>query len=91
MNTRFVSCFAISLMALAVVAQAQNKAAPTKAAQNKAAQVPRTADGHPDFQGYWTNASFTPLERPAEFAGKEFFTEAEARAWIAGRRCQPRL
>ena len=23
---------------------------------------PRTADGHPDMQGYWTNATFTPLE-----------------------------
>src|SRR5262249_27642174 len=28
-----------------------------------------------------TNASFTPLERPAELAGKEFFTADEARAW----------
>jgi hypothetical protein len=24
----------------------------------------RTADGHPDLQGYWTNDSYTPLERP---------------------------
>src|ERR1051325_5534393 len=38
----------------------------------------RTPDGQPDLQGYWTNASFTPLERPAEFAGKEFFTPEEA-------------
>ena len=28
--------------------------------------------------GYWTNATVTPLERPAELAGKEFLTEAEA-------------
>jgi hypothetical protein len=34
--------------------------------------IQRTADGQPDLQGYWTNATFTPLERPAEFAGKEF-------------------
>ena len=27
--------------------------------------VPRTADGHPDLQGNWTNATLTPLERPA--------------------------
>src|SRR6476619_1798473 len=38
----------------------------------------RTLDGQPDLQGYWTNATFTPLERPAELAGKEFLTEAEA-------------
>ncbi len=32
----------------------------------------------PNLQGYWTNATFTPLERPAELANKEFFTPAEA-------------
>ena len=41
--------------------------------------VPRTPDGQPDFQGYWTNDTFTPLERPPELAGKEFFTEAGSR------------
>ena len=43
-----------------------------------AASVPRTPWGHPDLQGRWTNATLTPLERPAEVGGKEFFTEAEA-------------
>src|SRR4249920_915501 len=43
--------------------------------------VQRTADGQPDLQGYWTNATFTPLERPAQFAGKEFFTPEEATAY----------
>jgi hypothetical protein len=33
--------------------------------------------GH-DLQGIWSNATITPLERPKELAGKEFFTEAEA-------------
>jgi hypothetical protein len=27
--------------------------------------VPRTADGHPDLQGNWTNATITPIQRPA--------------------------
>jgi len=31
----------------------------------------------PDFQGIWTNATITPLERPRELANKEFFTEKE--------------
>jgi hypothetical protein len=44
----------------------------------KTANVPRTADGHPDFSGIWTNITITPLERPADLAGKEFFTEQEA-------------
>jgi hypothetical protein len=40
--------------------------------------APRTPDGHPDFQGIWTTQTFTPLQRPARYAGKEFLTEAEA-------------
>jgi hypothetical protein len=39
---------------------------------------PRTPDGQPDLQGIWTNSTITPLERPRELAGKEFFTEPEA-------------
>ncbi len=27
--------------------------------------VPRTADGHPDLQGNWSNATLTPLQRPS--------------------------
>jgi hypothetical protein len=43
--------------------------------------LPRTADGHPDMQGMWTNATFTPFERPQNLGGKEFFTEEEAAAF----------
>ena len=39
---------------------------------------PRTPDGQPDFEGSWSTATLTPLERPAQFAGKEFLTEQEA-------------
>jgi len=39
---------------------------------------PRTAAGQPDLQGTWTNGTATPLERPSEYAGKEFLTEKEA-------------
>ena len=41
---------------------------------------PRTPEGRPDLQGYWTTQTFTPLERPEHLAGKEFFTEEEAAA-----------
>src|SRR6266566_2696735 len=40
--------------------------------------APRTPDGHPDLQGTWTTQTFTPLQRPARYAGKEFLTDAEA-------------
>jgi hypothetical protein len=39
---------------------------------------PRTADGQPDLQGVWSTATTTPLERPAEFAGKSTLTATEA-------------
>ena len=39
---------------------------------------PRTREGRPDLQGVWSYATLTPLERPAEFAGKAFLTAAEA-------------
>ena len=30
-------------------------------------EPPRTLSGHPDFQGYWTNASLTTLQRAANY------------------------
>ncbi len=41
-------------------------------------RVPRTPWNHPDLQGVWSTATITPLERPIDLAGKEFFTEEEA-------------
>src|SRR5436190_23802568 len=46
---------------------------------------PRTIDGRPDLQGYWTNDSYVPLERPDEAKGKEYFTAAEAQAFFKSR------
>jgi hypothetical protein len=53
----------------------------TRANANAAASIPRLLDGKPDMQGYWTNQTFTPLERPAQFKDKAFFTAEEAAAW----------
>jgi hypothetical protein len=47
-------------------------------AQGKTWTPPRTPDGDPDLQGTWSTATLTPLERPADLAGKPFFTEQEA-------------
>src|SRR5467141_3327635 len=46
------------------------------AGQTKKAALPPPST--PDIQGIWNFATITPLERPAELAGKEFFTEQEA-------------
>jgi hypothetical protein len=42
------------------------------------AGVPRTPDGRPDLHGTWSYATLTPLERPAEFAGRAFLTDTQA-------------
>src|SRR5438105_4123990 len=41
-------------------------------------KAPRTPNGQPDLQGFWTNNTYVPLERPKGVT-KEFYTEAEAR------------
>jgi hypothetical protein len=51
----------------------------TVAAQQPAYKVPRTPDGQPDLQGFWSNSTYTPLERPDKVT-KEFYTPDEAAA-----------
>ena len=48
-------------------AQSTNTAAP-----------PRMPWGDPDLQGVWDFSTITPLERPDDLAGREFWTEEEA-------------
>ena len=57
------------------------KAAPASAAAGKAYKAPRTPDGQPDLQGFWTNSTYVPLERPNGVT-KEFYTPDEAEAAI---------
>ena len=47
------------------------------AGQAKKYSPPRTPDGQPDLQGFGTNSTYTPLERPKNVT-KEFFTKEEA-------------
>jgi hypothetical protein len=48
--------------------------------------APRTAWGHPDLQGTWTNATLTPLQRPVELGDKEFYTPEELALFAEQRR-----
>ncbi len=50
--------------------------------RDKSWTPPRTPDGQPDLQGVWTNSTLTPLERPAELAGKAVLTEQEAADYV---------
>ena len=74
MNLRHVFVGVLAA-ALAVTAAGQGLAA------KKAWTPARTADGQPDLQGVWTNATITPLERPADLAGKAFFAPSEVAAY----------
>jgi len=64
----------IALMSLT----AASLAGQTPATRSTAARSAfRTAWGDPDLQGVWNYAAGTPLERPAEFAGKAVLTVDE--------------
>src|SRR5579871_3357779 len=71
---------AISLLAAASLS-GQTSHAP--AAASKTGAIPRTADGHPNFEGVWSSATRTPFERPAVFAGRATISDAEAQVWEA--------
>ncbi len=75
MYARFFTALSALALIFALPAPAQT------AKDSKNWTAPRTADGHPDLQGTWTNVTITPMERPAEFKDKPTLTEAEARAF----------
>jgi len=70
---------ALPLKSDRVTAQAAPSAAGPRAATSST--VTPTPWGHPDLQGTWDFRTVTPLERPAELAGKEVLTEEEAAAF----------
>jgi hypothetical protein len=81
------AAFAVLVASTPAAAQAGTAAAAARAADakaeasktGKAYTVPKTPDGVPDLQGYWTNNSYTPLERP-KGVDKDFYTLPELRA-----------
>lgn len=84
----------LKLTPVTVAGQAPGPAQkPITAAKTGAASAPkaaaravyRTSWGEPDLQGIWVNEIETPLQRPIQYTGKEFFTDKEIAAIDARR------
>jgi len=100
MNRR---CVLVIVLAAVIVSLAPGPASAQALAAAKATGTwapPRTAEGVPDLQGIWANATSIPLERPKELGAKEFYTDEEAAARqkksdeqaeeaVGGRQTQP--
>src|SRR5262245_745171 len=56
---------------------AQTRSSADSKGASKPYKVQRTPDGQPDLQGYWSNTTYTPLQRPNNVT-KPFFTKEEA-------------
>ena len=69
--------FALLLAAAAAVALAPLPASA------QTGDAPRTPWGKPDLGGVWDFATLTPMERPAEFAGKERLSEEDVANIVA--------
>lgn len=90
------SCFItlVSSIVLLVPGVASAQSAAVVAVEKKAESlapkgwtVPRTPDGKPDLEGYYTNASLTPMMRSKALGDQEFYTPQEAAAM--GRKNTP--
>jgi hypothetical protein len=82
-NVRSALSATLLFLLTSTLAQSQTPASTAdKTARSKtSAAIPRLMDGKPDMQGYWTNQTFTPLERPAQFKDKQYFSVEEAEAF----------
>jgi hypothetical protein len=87
MRNRFRLPVAVVVVLLAVTWLASSPAADQQSAATRASassaasaarayKAPRTPDGQPDLQGFWSSATYTPLER-APNVTKEYYTPEE--------------
>src|ERR1700730_12452006 len=76
-STAVAAMIAVLLFAQAPAAGQSVSPAAKAATAGKAWTPPRTADGKPDLQGIWSDATVTPLVRPKGLGAKEFYTDEE--------------
>ena len=88
---KLIGVTAVILFAAVLLNLAPVTVAGQTPAAAKAGVALKTAWGEPDLQGIWTDEFQTPLQRPAKFATREFFTDQERaefdkqRAGLLGR------
>src|ERR1700730_10151957 len=79
MGNRFSGSIVTAAIAAAAVGAAISVSVIPSSAQAPAASgaALKTPWGEPDLQGIWTEEFDTPLQRPAQYANQEFFTQAQ--------------
>jgi hypothetical protein len=92
MRTRLLQLIGVFAVVLAVIlilkfAVGDQTSSPTARADATGAKSSglKLPWGEPDLQGIWTDEYQIPLQRPAKYAGKEFFTDEERAALDAQR------
>src|SRR5690349_299260 len=82
-------CVALLSLTASLAGQSGGAKAPAKAAASKAAPAPKTPWGDPDLQGTWFVLYGVPLERPAQYANKQFLTDEEVAALDKQKEADP--
>src|SRR6185369_6864039 len=76
MRDRFLRSISVTALTAVAVGIFWVSVEPTSA-QAPASAAMQTPWGEPDLQGIWTDETDTPLQRPAQYANQEFFTEEQ--------------
>ena len=77
MTTRIAACVAALGIACVTPLIAWSQTGQPPGPASKPYTAPKNSFGQPSFEGAWANNNATPLQRPPQWADKEFLTEAE--------------
>ena len=77
MRNNLFATWSAAVLAVALMITAAHAGGQGPAAGREGWTPPRTSWGDPDLQGAWTNGTLTPLQRPADLAGRELLNDEE--------------
>ena len=90
MKRRLLEAVGVAALIMAVAGLLKGARGPVEGTAASEGSAPRTPWGEPDLQGIWTDGFQTPLQRPAQYAGQELFTDQERTALDRERAGIPR-